>query len=194
MPPGLPWEGSLHPSFSVFASGPCFQDPGSQAGHLPRSSVVSLMSLLSLRAGGFWLVLCLVLPLSLLFFFFLVVRTSISLKLPLGSIPKMVGAPGSHVPSFPTVPTEGIHGVIPPRSRLVSLTSPSRALVPSLDHPDLWSSWESTACSCMTFSLHSVNVCGFAAVTITSSCHPEELARRRPEPLRPMPGPLDRLS
>ena len=59
-------------------------------GRLPRSSIVSLMSLLSLRAGGFWLVHCLVLPWGLFYFFFLVARMSVPFKPPLGPIPEMV--------------------------------------------------------------------------------------------------------
>ena len=105
-------------------------------GHLPRSSVVSLLSLLFPMAGVLCYVVRLIHPQGL-FFLLLALLTAIPVKPPFWSVPEIVRASGSHVSGFPTVPTQGVRCVKSFRSRLVSLTSPPRALVPSFGHPDL---------------------------------------------------------
>ena len=98
-------------------------------GHLPGSSVVSLLSILSLLRGGFSRIHGL--SLSLVRFFSLsFTGWTVLIEFPLRPVSEMVGASGSHVPRLSTIPTKGIRVVIPFGFGRVSLTSSSLSLVP----------------------------------------------------------------
>ena len=82
-------------------------------GHLPGSSVVSLLSIFTLLGGEFSRIHGL--PLSRVRFFFSLSITGLTvlIKFPFRPVSEMVGASGSHMSRLSTIPTEGICGVVP---------------------------------------------------------------------------------